>query len=234
MERVKTGVRGLDELIEGGIPIGSNVLVAGGPGTCKTIMGLSFIYNGAKELGEAGLFVSLEENTANIVWNMENFGWDIKKMQDKNLIKIYKLKLNPHENLELQIEAELKAIREIVKEIKAKRLVIDSTTAFAIWLKEPGLIRSLLYEFVDKLKDLGCTTMLISEVRGDKTAFSAFGVEEFVSDGVIALYFTPPHRSIFVRKMRGTNHSKNVHPFEITNNGIEINPKDRIMWEAVK
>ncbi len=234
MERVKTGIKGMDDLIEGGIPKGSNVLLAGGPGTCKTIMGLSFIYNGAKDMGEPGLFVSLEENIKNIVWNMESFGWDIKELQDNNLMKIYKLKLNPRENIERQIEAELRTISSIVKEIDAKRLVVDSTTAFAIWLKEPGLIRSILYEFVDRLKELNCTTMLISEVSGNKHQFSAFGVEEFVADGVVALYFTPPHRSVFVRKMRGTNHSKSVHPFEITGKGIDIKSKDTILWEAIK
>jgi KaiC/GvpD/RAD55 family RecA-like ATPase len=234
LERVKTGIKGLDDIMQGGIPKGSNVLLSGGSGTCKTITGLSFIYNGAKDFGEPGLFVSMEENIKNIVWNMESFGWDIKQLQDSNLMKIYKLKLSPKNNIEKQIEAELKTISSIIKEIGAKRLVVDSTTAFAIWLGEPGLIRSVLYEFVDGLKELGCTTLLISETKGDRLSFSAFGVEEFVADGVIALYFTPPHRSVFVRKMRGTNHSKSVHPFEISSKGIAINPKDKIMWEAIK
>ncbi|MFH1587609.1 MAG: ATPase domain-containing protein, partial [Candidatus Diapherotrites archaeon] len=90
------------------------------------------------------------------------------------------------------------------------------------------------YSFTDGLKEIGCTTILIAETRGGKTDFSAFGVEEFVADAVIALYFTPPHRSIFVRKMRGTDHSKTIHPFDITAEGVTIHPKDEIMWEAIK
>lgn len=238
MERVKTGIKGFDEIIQGGIPKGSNVLLAGGPGTCKTIFGLSFIYYGAKDYGEPGLFVTLEENVKNIVWNMENFGWNIKPLQDKNLVKIYKMKLNRKENVERQIEAELRTISSIAKEIDAKRLVVDSTTALSVWLKDPGIIRSMLFDFVDGLKELGCTSLLISEARprfqDDKVSFSESGVEEFVSDGVVALYFTPPNRSVFVRKMRGTNHSKSVHPFDLTDKGLEINSKDKIMWEAVK
>ncbi len=234
MERVKTRVVGFDELIEGGIPEGSTVLVSGGAGTCKTILGISYIYFGAREANEAGLFVTLEGNIKNITWNIENFGWDVKSLQDKNLMKIYKLHLNPKENVEMQIDAELKAIANIVKEMKAKRLVIDSTTAFAVWLKETGAIRALLYQFTDSLKEMGCTTMLIAETKGKRDEFSAFGVEEFVSDGVVALYFTPPHRSIFIRKMRGTDHSKTVHPFKISKRGLEISPKDEILWEAIK
>ncbi|MFH1586365.1 MAG: ATPase domain-containing protein, partial [Candidatus Diapherotrites archaeon] len=93
MERIKTGITGLDDLIQGGIPEGSTVLLAGGAGTCKTIMGTTFLYRGAKDFNEAGLYVTLETNVKNITWNMESFGWDIKPLQDKNLFKVYRLKL---------------------------------------------------------------------------------------------------------------------------------------------
>jgi len=234
MNRIRTGIKGLDELIQGGIPEGSTVLVSGGSGTCKTIFGMSYLYAGARQYGEPGLYVTVEENKRNIVWNMQSFGWDIKPLEEKNLIKIYKLNLNPHENVEMQVEAELKEISKIVKEIGAKRLVVDSTTAFGVWIKDQGAMRSLLYQFTDGLKDIGTTTLLIAETRGGRKVFSAFGVEEFVADGVIALYFTPPNRSIFVRKMRGTNHSKSPHPFQISGDGITINSKDTIMWESIK
>ncbi|AJF59896.1 MAG: hypothetical protein QT03_C0001G0395 [archaeon GW2011_AR10] len=234
MDRTNSGVSGLDELIEGGFPRDSTVLISGGSGTCKTILASTFIYIGAKDFNEPGLYVSIEENVKNIEWNIENFGWDLKRLQDKNMVKIYKLNLNSEENIEMQIKAELKAISKIVQQMNVKRLVVDSTTAFAVWIQETGKIRSLLYEFTDELKKLGCTTLLIAETRGRRNDFSAFGVEEFVADGVIALYFSPPNRSVFVRKMRATNHSKNVHPFEITSKGIQINPRDKIMWEAIK
>lgn len=224
----------MDELIQGGIPSGSTVLVCGGAGTCKTIFASSFIYAGAKDYGEPGLYVTLEESLKNITWNIENFGWDIKKLQDKNLMKMYRLHIDPERDVKKQIDAELKTIASIVEEMGAKRLAIDSTTAFAVWIESSGAIRSLLYRFADKLKELNCTTMLIAETKGGRTDFSAFGVEEFVADSVLALYFSPPNRSIFVRKMRGTNHSKSVHPLEIGSTGLTIRPKDEIIWEAIK
>ena len=115
-----------------------------------------------------------------------------------------------------------------------RRLVVDSTTAFGVWIPEQGKMRHLLYSFADSLKDMGCTTILIAETRGGKLDFSAFGVEEFIVDGVVSLYFVPPNRSIFVRKMRGTNHSKTAHPIMISESGLEIKPRDEIMWESIK
>ncbi len=234
LERVKTGIKGLDELLMGGIPKGSSVLISGGAGTCKTIFSMQYIYTGALEFQEPGLFVTVESNAKNIMWNMESFNWDIRTLQDKKLMNIYRLKLTPQENADDQIQTELGIIKDQVEAIGAKRLVIDSTTALGVLMKDQGNIRNMIFRFVDSLKDLNCTTLLTAETEIQKTTFSAFGVEEFVVDGVIALYFTPPHRSIFIRKMRGTAHDKNVHPFEITGKGIEVKAKEQVLWEAIK
>ncbi|MFH1751416.1 MAG: ATPase domain-containing protein [archaeon] len=233
MERVPIGVKGLDELIQGGVPKGSSVLISGGPGCGKTILATQYIYEGARSFNEPGLFVTVEGNLRNITWNMENFNWDIKTLEENNLMKIYRLHIDPRKDIESQIDQELEIISSMVKELGAKRLVIDSTTAFGVWIKDSGMIRNLLFRFTDYLKGLNCTTLMTSETSGGRNTFSAFGVEEFVVDAVIALYFSPPHRAIFIRKMRGTNHSKSVHPLEITNEGIVINPKDEIVWQAL-
>ncbi|MFH1390881.1 MAG: ATPase domain-containing protein [Candidatus Diapherotrites archaeon] len=234
MERIQTGIKGFDELVAGGFPKSSTVLVSGGAGTGKTIFGLTYLYSGAKDFNEAGLYITLEGNLKNLVWNMESFGWNIKPLQDTNKFKIYKLNLHTQENVERQIEEELKVIAKLVKDMNCKRLVVDSTTALGVWISEPGRTRHLLYSFADSLKNLGCTTILIAETKGGKLDFSAFGVEEFLVDGVVSLYFVPPNRSIFVRKMRGTNHSKTPHAFNISEIGIEVKPRDEIMWEAIQ
>ncbi len=234
MERIKTGIKGFDELVEGGFPQGSTVLISGGSGTGKTIFGLTYLIAGAKQYKEPGLYISLEGNLQNLVWNIESFGWDIKGLQDANRLKIYKMNLHTQENVQMQIEEELKIIERLVKEMGCKRLVVDSTTALGVWIPERGRIRTMLFNFTEALKTFGCTTVLIAETKGLKTSYSAFGVEDFISDGVVCLYLFPPNRSVFVRKMRGTNHSKTVHPFTIDRSGIEIRPKDELLWEALK
>ena len=237
MERVKTGINGLDELVEGGVPKGSSFLVAGGTGTGKTIFAMQYLYRGALDYKEPGLLVTLETNLKNIVWNMESFRWDIRSLQERNMMRIYRLNLSNIDDtkeMRKKIDDELKVISKLVEEIGAKRLAIDSITALGIWVPEQARIRSMLYQFTDKLKDLDCTTALTTETSGNKTEYSSLGVEEFVVDGVIGLYFSSPNRSIFVKKMRGTNQSKYVHPFEITGNGILVNPKDRVMWDSIK
>ena len=75
--------------------------------------------------------------------------------------------------------------------------------------------------------------MMTTETTGGQET-SAYGVEEFVVDGVFALYFIPPHRTIFIRKLRGTKHSPSVHPCEITSSGIIVNPRDEVLWSAIK
>jgi circadian clock protein KaiC len=236
LDRIKTGIAGMDELLSGGIPKGSNVLLSGGAGTGKTILAMQYLYNGSMQFGEPGVYVTFEGSVRELAWNMESFKWDLKRLQDNGMLTIYRLNLTfiqDRELLERAVNEQLQEIAKKVEEINAKRLVIDSTTVFGAYM-EAGLLRSTLFQFCDRLKNLGCTTMLTSETQPSKINFSAYGVEEFVTDGIIALYFTPPNRSIFIRKMRGTEHSKNPHPLIIDNNGIKINPKDNILWEAIK
>jgi len=234
LERVKSGIPGLDELIEGGFPVGSTTLLSGGTGTCKTIFSMQYIYNGALLYNEPGLFVTIEANPKNIAWNMESFGWDIGKLQEDRKINIYRMHLAPKRSFGELVKEELATITGIVKELGIKRIAVDSTTAFASLIDDPSTIRSILFKFADGLKELNCTTVFTSETKSEKNVFSAYGVEEFMADGLIMLYFTPPNRSIFVRKMRGTKHSKTVHPFEVTPKGIVIKPKEQVLWEAIK
>ncbi|MFH1544897.1 MAG: ATPase domain-containing protein [archaeon] len=235
MKRIPTGIEGLDQLIQGGLPRGSSILIAGGTGTGKTILATQFLYQGATKFNEPGLYVTLETNLKNITWDMENFNWDIKKLQDKELFKIYKLNLAEKEvaDVEDEVMEELNIIQEYIEKMGATRLVIDSTTALAMWIRGAAAMRRTLFAFTDGLKKLDCTTVLTTETTGEKTKLSAFGVEEFVADGVIALFFHPPHRSIFVRKMRGTMHSKSAHPYEISDSGIIVRPKEEIPWEGI-
>lgn len=232
MNRLKTGIPGFDELIEGGFPESSSILLSGGAGTGKSIFCLQYLYHGAQQEHEPSVYITLEEGPHNLWWNMQRFKWDLLPLERDNLLKIYKFE--PSENMENNSTEQVKKIVEKARDLHVKRLVIDSITAFTFWFSDPAKIRYGLYTLVEELRKLNCTTILTGEVGGKKDEYSKFGVEEFLADGLVMLYFFPPNRSVFVRKMRGTKHSQSVHPMNITENGLEINPRENIPWESIQ
>ncbi len=232
MKRVPSGVPGLDELIEGGFPEGSSVLLSGGAGCGKSIFCLEYLYNGAKEYDETGVYITLEEGPHNLWWNMQRFKWDLLPLEKNNKLKIYKFE--PSLDLKENAQSQITRIVDKAKLLGAKRMVIDSITAFSFWMDDVSKIRYAVYVLVEALRKLDCTTILTCETTGGKNQISRFGVEEFLTDGVIQLHYTPPHRSLFIRKMRGTAHDKRVHPVEINDLGLQVNSKEEILWEAMK
>jgi len=202
--RVPTGIDGLDNLIEGGIPRGSLVLLAGNPGTGKTVFGIQFLFKGAKDCDENGIYVSFAESEETIMYNMSKlFGRDLKN-EVNGKVKILDFTTVTEKGLGTLLEI----ILEKVTELKATRLVIDSFSAMAQAFKEPMEARSVLHNILGKLvRNLGCTTILIVEVPigVEKIGIS---VEEFVADGVIILrkgnYNSRLFREIEIEKLRGT------------------------------
>ncbi len=233
MARVPTGIPGLDELIQGGFLEGASILVSGGAGTGKTIFALQYIYNGAAEYGDPGLYITMEEGATNLWWNMKSFKWNLTKYEQEGLIKIYKVGMIEPAEFAKKFTDEVEKIKNMVDEMDAKRLVIDSTTAFGMWMGSEAKIRYGLFKLAEELKELKCTTVMTAETLGKRDQFSRFGVEEFIADGVIALYFMPPQRALFVRKMRGTKHDQKIHPYIIGEKGIEVMPKEEILWESL-
>lgn len=226
MERVKTGIPGLDELIEGGFPKGFVILLTGGPGTGKTIFGIHYIYAGAL-LGENGLFISLEEDPKQIIKNTKRFGWDLEGEIAKNRMAIVKLELYDFAKLKALIE-------ENIFKIKAKRIVIDPATLLGMFFEKPIEIRKNLIELTRQLKKTGTTSIITCEIPEGSDSISPFGVEEFVTDGVIVLkrikegnIYT---RILSVLKMRGTNHSTKLHPVKIGKDGIEVYSKEEVFF----
>ena len=234
MVRVKSGIPGLDELLDGGFLESSTVLISGGAGTGKTILSTEFAYKGAKEYDEPGIYITLEEGATNIWWNMKNFRWDVTRLEQEDMLKIYKVGMIEPQDFADSFEREINKIKNMIDDMDAKRIVIDSTTAFGMWMGSKPKIRHSLFKLSEELKDMDVTALLTSEAPESKNEFSRFGVEEFITDGVIALYFKPPQRALFVRKMRGIDHDKKPHPFEITSSGIEIDSKQEVLWESLE
>lgn len=225
VERIKSGIKGMDELISGGFPKDSTILVAGTTGTGKTTLCLNFLMNGALKYKEPGVYISLEEEPKRIINNVKScFSWSIDELIKKNMIKLVKAELYDFDKLKILIEDEVDAI-------KAKRLIIDPTTIISLYFEKPLEIRRSIFDLDRSVKKLGCTTLMTSEIPEGTAGISAFGVEEFVADGIIILfYYTGKRftRALSIRKMRATRHDTGIHPIEITRDGIVVYPSERV------
>ena len=219
--RVKSGIDGLDRLMEGGFLKGDVVLVAGNMGSGKTILSAQFISEGATKYGEKGVYATFEEDAKTLKRNLLQFGYDLEKLEKEGLIKVLDLETIKGAGLSANIEFILNALRDI----GAQRLVIDSLTAFLTACEEKFEYRTLMHLFYKILKKLGCTTMMTCSVpTGLETL--GLGIEEFIADSVITLesiiHDGELKTRFLIRKMRGTNHSKKYHEVIIGTEGLKI------------
>lgn len=250
MERVKTGIVGLDNALMGGIPKGNVILVSGSAGTGKTLLVLSFIYYGATMYHEPGIFISTDQNPEEIRTQAKNFGWNLEELEKKKMLRLYHIDVTEEKDMHY-----LKAIDKMVKETKAKRLVIDSLTTITEYLapmefqkskdaklfdaldsiipvtmSESIIAKNVLIRILKKIKSVGVTSMVTSELPEEGNYLSRDTVSEFLTDGVIMLKpfkYARGDVDLIVAKLRYGNHSKDIHKISITENGVQVKPAEK-------
>ncbi|NJE30214.1 KaiC domain-containing protein [Thermococcus sp. 18S1] len=241
--RVRTGIPGMDEVLHGGIPERNVVLLSGGPGTGKTIFSQQFLWSGIQN-GEPGIYVALEEHPLQVRGNMAGFGWDVRKYEEEGLfamVDAFTAGVGKSREYERYIVHDLTDIREFIdvlrtaiKDIGARRVVIDSVTT--LYINKPAMARSVVMQLKRVLAGLGVTGILVSQISVGERGFGGPGVEHGV-DGIIRLDLDEIDgelkRSLIVWKMRGTSHSMRRHPFEITDNGIVVYPDKVLRRKAI-
>jgi len=222
IERVSTGLRGLDDMLQGGLPKESVVLLSGACGTGKSTFAMQFLYYGAKYRNEPGVYVTLEENPDKFVENMSLFGWDLQKLIGQKKLLVIKPDVYKFDSIK-------QIIADAIEKIGAKRLVVDSYSVLLTYFNDPYEIRNGLVQLDREIKKMGCTALVISDIKDNSEIFSTTGVEEFIVDGVIVLYMikSPSHpyesqRAISVRKMRATRHPLNFYTFDIDQKGVMV------------
>ena len=210
-KRVKTGIKGFDEMVEGGLIKGSVTLVSGSPGTGKSIFAMQFINEGLKN-GERCIYISvLSEKENQLLEEAKQFGFNLEKA-----------KIVTPRPEEWGV-----ALGELMKTIKPERLVIDSVSAFTF--ADEGTLRRFMHELASHVKDDGnCTVIMTSELPRESNFYSRDTVSEFVSDGLITLSSLgltgEIARSLRIVKMRSTKHDEDVHPIKITEKGMDVLP----------
>jgi circadian clock protein KaiC len=249
--RVVTGIPGMDKLIGGGLPMNSVSLVSGAPGTGKSLLCLQYIYQGAKK-GEPGIYVTFEQSEKDLLDNATKVGFKLSSLVKAGKIRILSLDLGTLERSMLDADDFITHVRDIVKEMKAKRLVIDSlsssinimmlgnlgkkmesdivelgnTKLIPLVINEKPLVRTIVWSIVRGLKRTGCTCLITSETSSQSRWLSRDTISEFLADGVIILKKESVgrelNRSIIVEKMRNTALSGGTYSMDITSKGVSI------------
>ncbi|MGQ9552147.1 MAG: RAD55 family ATPase [Candidatus Bathycorpusculaceae bacterium] len=226
--RIKTGIPGLDELIEGGLIPSSTVLLKGQCGTGKTIFGLQYLIYGALH-SEPGVFLSIEESKNDLVRESAKFGWDLETFVKQGKLAIIER--------QTQYSLTINELEKAAKQLKAKRAVIDSVPAlFSSYPNElrPSELRSAFYVLCQLLtSSCGCASILITEEGWSKHA----SYEEYVPKGVLELQLRfiegVARKFLLIKKMREVRHSRRMHLYEITNSGFTIfTPREPKMEES--
>jgi len=226
MDRVKTGVEGLDQLLYGGFLAGSSVLVSGSPGTGKTSLGMQFLYKGITQYDEPGFLVTFEEFPEQIYRDALNFGWDFRQLEEEEKLKV--LFTSP-DLMHQDIQRQEGLLPEMMREIGARRVVVDSISHFQALASEPAELREVIYGLINALKREGMTSMLLREVV--ETEAPGAGSEEYVADTAIRLWRERIERQsmhfLEVVKSRGSRHVSAPNLFFIGDEGLRLVPAYR-------
>ena len=238
-EYIKTGIAGLDTLFEKGIPKNTSVILAGGAGSGKTIMGLQILANLART-GKKCLYMSFEEPEERLKEHMEDFGWKPDELEEKGNFMIKKMSIfdisRSLDAMMAKSEGELLIdLNPLIlpKNFRPDFIVLDSLTAIASAFKGQETYRNYIENLFSYFESLGVTSFLITETEEVPRVFSPTGVEEFLASGVIVLYNLRKgdirENAIEVLKMRGAKHLKKIVAMQIVSGvGIEVFPEQEV------
>jgi len=246
MDRVSSGVKGLDEILGGGFPKGRTILVVGSPGSGKTILAIQFLHAGAVA-GERSIYITFDEKPEQVKQNVSEFGWDLDRLEGEGKIMFVdatpfrragsverqEQRSLPFQEVlpEISFGGLVDTVKRLADEEDVTRLAVDPITSLSVRYQSPVKRRRAMLMLFDALSSTGATCLVTSELR---TAMLSrrFQLEEFLSQGVVLLR-TGIHqgnvlRAVQVEKMRGIAHDTQLRPYAIGQNGIEVYAKDKV------
>lgn len=229
LAKAPTGIAGLDQITNGGLPKGRPTLIAGAAGSGKTLMAMEFLVHGAVDYDEPGVFMAFEETAAELTQNVKSLGFDLEKLGKQKKISIDYVYIERSE-IELTGEYDLDGLfirlNTAIDAIKAKRVVLDTIEVLFAGLPNENILRAELRRLFRWLKQKGVTTIITGE-RG-KDTITRHGLEEYVADCVIVLDHRVTEqlstRRLRIVKYRGSSHGTNEYPFLIGDQGITVLP----------
>jgi circadian clock protein KaiC len=229
LKKTPTGINGLDEILEGGMPQGRSTLVCGGAGTGKTLLAVEFLVKGAELFDEPGVFISFEETLAELAENTASLDIDLMQLIDEDKIfvdYVYVERSEIEETGVYDLEGLFLRLEDAVQRTGARRVVLDTLETLFSGFTDTGILRAELRRLFRFLKKKNLTTIITAE-RGDGH-LTRHGLEEYISDCVITLDNRIQEglssRRLRVIKYRGSRHGNDEYPFIIDHSGYWIMP----------
>jgi len=229
LEKSPTGVSGLDEITDGGLPKGRPTLICGSAGSGKTLLSMQFLAQGAILYDEPGVFMAFEESEDDLAKNFSSLGIDLEDLSARKKVLLDYVHVDSSEITETgeyDLEGLFIRLGSAIDSIGARRVVIDTIEVLFSGFQNEAILRSELRRLFRWLKDRGVTAIVTGE-RGEKT-LTRYGLEEYVADCVISLDARMEEqiatRRLRIVKYRGSKHGTNEYPFLIEDHGISVMP----------
>jgi circadian clock protein KaiC len=222
--RMRTGISKLDELLGEGIPRGSSIIVSGVAGSGKTVLGLEFLYRGARDQDEKGIYFSFEETEERLRSTARGLGWDLDREIDRGMVRIVFIP-----QPDILVDRDLLEIQRHVESFEARRVVLDSMSVFLHKIDDKSIARDKVFWLASIIQNQEAVGFFANDVASGTTGHTRFGVEETVMDGLLLLSWEQEglerHRYVEVNKLRNTGHASGRHSMTIGPGGIGIFPR---------
>ena len=223
--RLDLGIEGLDNMIQGGLPLRHLIVIVGGAGTGKTTFGLQFLQHGLeKDDTDKGVFITLEQTYDDIMATANERGWEFERHEAEGNLAVIDLDPIEMANSLDNIRGELP---DLIDDFDADRFVLDSVSLLEMMYDDVSKRRTEVFDFTQSLKQAGVTTVLTSEASEDNPYASRHGIIEYLTDAVFLLRYVRSETqetrlAVEIQKIRNANHSRETKPYEITLDGISV------------
>ncbi len=223
-DRVPTGVKGLDEMLDGGLLPNSVTVIKGAPGTGKSCLGIEYIWRGAAEFGEPGIIVSFEEFPRQYYRDAASIGCDLRELETRNLVRT--IFASPGVFLQ-SVQEPGGLLDQTVEQMGVKRVLVDSMSQLERIARDQVALREVMYSFLNGLQRYDLTVMVTQE---DTSIMGAMSVAEaglpYIVDTIIQLRYveidSQMKKAVLVLKHRASDHDKDIRQFEVTAQGVVV------------
>lgn len=231
-----TGITGLDQITEGGLPKGRPTLICGSAGCGKTVLAMEFLVRGATEFSEPGVFMAFEETEKELSQNVASMGFDLHALCAHRKLRIDYVRVERSEIEETgdyDLEGLFVRLDSAIKAVGAKRVVLDTIETLFSSFSNTTILRAELRRLFRWLKSKGVTALITAET-GNGT-LTRHGLEEYVADCVIFLDHRIEEQNAIRRmrviKYRGSSHGVDEYPFLIGRSGLSVLPLSGLRLE---